>query len=953
MKFAVPFKTLLLSLGIAALSACGGGGGGGPDGILPQQIRATATAQSTSIGIDSSTDITVRATQQSGAAVADGSTVQAVVSPGLGNIAPVNGTSATTQGGNATFRFRSGGQTGTANITFTVRESGTQLTATASVTMTITATPTGDPRLVITPVRSTLPINAGNVPPFLGSPYMTEVTFMVRNARGELLSDDDLLQVSLNPVGNTGGFSTLDDPDTEENEITVRIAQGPVGVESGKGTVFVHSLNFSGTTVLTASFQDPVNNQIVSATHTFTIAATTLPVPSSITLNSGGPIYVTGSGGNTSGQIEAVVLDGIGQPVPDPQSGNNHFNNLRLEIVGDDNGERLSGLNAAGQGVSGRSISIATVAGIGGATFIAGSRTGNFVVRATADRADNNVDNGIQDAVTTDRTVVVSDGRLFSLEITSPLQNAINVNPIVVDPDVEVTPGESPNDPDGTYSLTVSVIATDRQGNPVIPGTPIRFGLIDEPQIDGTGIFQIAGLDGNPQEGGTLFTAPTGEFTTAGGGAGPGDTLALFGKEVSGNRDHESTRVIASVTSATSLTVQRRFNNNDDTGTSVNSGNVVPYVIGRAVTGNIEAQAVTNSNGVATTQMNYPVSAVGKRIVLWAQGDGDLVNGTFETVADVDLLAFPGIADLHLTATPSSIPASGTYPVTLCVSDALDAPIQAVSIAFTFDGVSGTVDDVPGSGFVATPTGPDGCTVAMVRGVGVPEDGGSVIFSVGDQTAEVEIVAQDLVLQANPSVITTSSRLVTLTLLNSAGQPQPGYQITAECEGENGTIVAHTQPGVTNANGQTTVVVTSTNLDQVGQAGGGSCTFETVDGSATVTVEIIGQDLCETPVSPTPEGCSDAEQVTVTLQLVATGTTGFTVTSSPSGITCTVPNGGTQTCTGDFDESTGIQFITLPATSGPEVNWTGACAPADGANPDDVGTAQVGTSAITCTATRP
>lgn len=964
MKFVSPFKTALLLLLAATLTACGGGGGGGPDAVGPRQISASATAVSGSIGINSATDITVRVTQQGGAPVQDGSTVQAVVSPaGLGNIAgSAGGQQAATSGGNATFRFQSGGTTGTATVTFTAREAGTSQTATATTTITITGTPTGDSRLTIQPVRSTLPINAFNVAPFVGSPYLTEVVITARSTSGQLVSAADGLSVSVNPVGNTGGFSTLDDPTTEDiNEFFVRLGQGPVDLVAGRATIFVHSLNFSGSTTLTASFLDPQTQQTVAGTFTFTINAVTPPLPTSISLNPiGASIYVTGSGGNTSGQIEAFVTDGIGQPVPDPVSGNNRFNNVRFELIGDDNGERVSGINAAGQSVAGRSVSLPTTGGIAGAIFTAGTRTGNFVVRATTDRADNNVDNGIQDAVTADRTVIVSDGRLFSLEITSPMQNGINVNPIVVSPDVTVAPGTLPTDPNGTYSLTVSVIATDRQGNPVLPGTPIRFGLIDEPQIDATSTFQIAGNDGNPQEGGTLFSAPGGQFTTAGGGAGPGDTLVLFGKEVAGNRDHESARVVASVTGPTTLTVQRRFNFNDDTGTSVNSGNVLPYIIGRAVTGNIGANAVTDARGVAVTQMNYPVSAIGKHIVVWAQGDGDVVSGTPETVADVDLLAFPGIADLSLTASPTQIPGNGTYPVTLCVADAIGSPIQGVRIAFAFAAaISGTVDNVAGAGLVANPTGADGCTVAQVRTTSVGASG-AITFSVGQATADVNIVRGALVLQARPSVITTESQLLTLTLLNASGQPQAGSQINGVCNGTGGTIVAISNgPGVTNANGQTTAQITSTNLNRVNSAGGGSCTFTTVDGSATVTVNIIGRDICNDGFSPPPDGCVVIPNFTVTVvlndgpQVGASDETpgGYTVASTPAGISCSVPNGGSATCSAPFPQGTGIQLITLPATTGPEVSWTGNCAPGDGVNPDDVGT-MTANAAITCTITR-
>src|SRR5690606_27904929 len=118
--------------------------------------------------------------------------------------------------------------------------------------------------------------------------------------------------------------------------------------------------------------------------------------------------------------------------------------------------------------------------GLATASFQAGEATPQMPVqiRATADRADNNVSNGIQDPVTSTTSIIVSDGKLYSIKITSPDTNAILINTVSggVDTDEDI-----PVDPDGTYSLTVSAEASDRQGNPVIPGTPIRFGSIDEP----------------------------------------------------------------------------------------------------------------------------------------------------------------------------------------------------------------------------------------------------------------------------------------------------------------------------------------------------------------------------------------------------------------------------------------------------------------------------------------
>ncbi len=211
-------------------------------------------------------------------------------------------------------------------------------------------------------------------------------------------------------------------------------------------------------------------------------------------------------------------------------------------------------------------------------------------------------------------------------------------------------------------------------------------------------------------------------------------------------------------------------------------------------------------------------------------------------------------------------------------------------------------------------------------------------------------------LQARPTVIVTSSQLVTLTLLNGNGVPQPGYQIVGECAGAGGTIVALSNgPGVTNANGQTTVQVTSTNLDQIGSAGSGECTFRTADGSASATVLIQGQDLCLLGVSPPPEGCTPPVTFTLTLTLVdgPAAPAGFSVGSAPSGLTCSVGSGGTQACTGQFAGGTTVLLTTLPpGGTGPEVTWTGACVPVDGSNPDDQSTLTMNAPA-SCTATAP
>ena len=71
--------------------------------------------------------------------------------------------------------------------------------------------------------------------------------------------------------------------------------------------------------------------------------------------------------------------------------------------------------------VSGTSVATHTIHGVATASFQSGTTQGTIQIRATVDRADNNVTNGIADPLSATTAVIVSDGKLYSLEITSPI----------------------------------------------------------------------------------------------------------------------------------------------------------------------------------------------------------------------------------------------------------------------------------------------------------------------------------------------------------------------------------------------------------------------------------------------------------------------------------------------------------------------------------------------------
>lgn len=893
------FKTLGLCVATAALTACGGGGSSnGNDGFAapaPWEFRYSLPGAVTSLPSNRAqippeqnspywVQFNVRVQRSDGTPVRDGTAVNLTTNDvrvlALGRLddpatVDVNefsqlfGTlNVSTVGGLATFFLHSGERAGSVQLTSSTFDTEANRTVAGTFNFSVTEGPAPFKRIQIEPLRTTLPPNLFGVSPFIGSPFIAELTVTRRNIRGELLGGGSMA-ASINPV-QSAGFSQLDDPTTTDvNEFTNILGAGPLTITAGRKTLFVHAFSTPGPATLTITAQDPDTGANLSETQVFTVASQTPDLPAEIDVTiPTGSLYIQGSGGRNSEPIQARVTNGSGTLVPDPVSGGASFNNVQWDIVdqGLNGGETITGVNAAGQNVEGRSIRVRTQQGIAGATVRTGTRQGILVLRATADRADNNVDNGIQQAVTEDAQIVVSDGKLFSLKITSPDVNALRINRVSAG--VAPIGGNQaiPTDPNGTYSLTISVLATDRQGNPVLPNTPIDFGLIDAPisgfPSSGAGDFLISGNDGDPQEGGNLFTAPGGRFTTAGGGAGPGDTLLVFGEQSNPNRDLESARRVERINSANSLSVTQRFNLNNDTGSTVNSGPVLPYIIGKATVANITPNVFTNELGIATTTMNYPVNQLGRIAAIWARGSGEQVQGTAELVTDAEVVVFPGAAPGQLVASPSTIPGNTTTAVTICVQDALAAPIQGVPIGFrvTNPPTTLTVDGRSNEGTLTRPTGSDGCTTATVTSAGVVNSAGSArtitFFGVGGSSVVTIAPPAVSILQAYPSAFFGGNGgPIRLRLIDGNGVPIPGVLITGTCTASGGAqIQIPTPPGITNANGETQTTVLAINLDQPQGTATGSCTFTAAGGSPSTTVTFEGVNLCRIFASPTCPG---------------------------------------------------------------------------------------------------
>lgn len=868
-KFFLPLAAML------ALAGCGGGSGGSSGSAFePPQDLLTISVAASSITTNNYTTLTVSVKKQDGTAEADGTSISASVSPAsMGTISGSTGaagTSATSalSGGTTSFIFNSAGAAGTATITISVPPvGGNPNSVTASTNITVTQGNGIDQRLQLAATAQTLPVSPysfgqqqtspfpGN---FLGSPYISEVTVTWRHSNGQLVSGTSTVNVSVAPT-TVAGFSTLNSTAGSSTQFTTILGSGPVNLTAGVATIYVHADNVPGTAVLTVTAIDPDHGNTISSQLTITVAgATSNNLPGAVAISqAAGGVYVSGASGPQSKLVSATVTDGNGALVANPSSGqgNNGWDNVQFQIVGPTDAT-LSALNAAGTAQTGTTVLAATHNGVASVTFQAGTQQGAVQVKATVDRGDNNVDNGIQDPISATASVIVSDGKLYSLTLATPGTNAILVNAVSTAATVSVIP----TNPNASYSLTISAIGTDRQGNPVVPGTVLNFGSIDTPQSNS--VFSIAGIQGNPLEGGTAFTATDGHFVSAGGGAGPGDTLIVIGKHSegapAGNDDLESAVKVAAVFSNTSMNVVSPFNLNDTTGASKDNGSVLPYVVGRATIGNVSTPAATNAVGVATTTLNYPVSALGLASAVWVQGTGtDIVTSSAKTITDAALVGFPGVAPAKIVISPNPIPGDVTTSVQVCIYDAALSPLTGVVFGFNFTNLgigSGSVDGVSTAGKTGHATDSSGCVITSVKTAGLTSsDTATLTFNAAGATATAPISASgSLLLLANPSALPGNGGGVILKLVDGHGAPVPGVQLVGTCSGDP-SIAITSGPGVTLPDGTSPVAITA-NLNGPNSTKTGSCTFTTSTGSPSVTVTLSGTNTCVV-VSPLPPGC--------------------------------------------------------------------------------------------------
>lgn len=532
----------------------------------------------------------------------------------------------------------------------------------------------------ITADKTTLPVN---ITKQFSQSYMS--TFYVTVKQNGNIYPADSISVTVASGLNTGSLYYLDGDKTHQTcttpagsttEVCVDNAYRSLVFEKTSGIVSGHFLAGStpGAVVLTATSQDPNTKQTVSANLTINVVGggggITGGAPAAVTfVMDSTPVYIsTNPDGTTPVSQSSIKLfqvfvkDDLGQPI-NPSSGHT----LRVELSPNrpNGGEWLSTTDAKGNPQQGTVVFADMVGGAATLALHAGTLPGTVVISATADRADNNVDNGIQMGITNYATVPIGTGVISSLTFSGPFAGAVfaGANNLFA---INGLCGAAACDNvwNGIYSRIISVIASDPFGNPPPAGTPITFRLIDSPldmlknryPDQGHGQFAITGYNGDPQEGGWEFFAPNRTVPRVGGDtlnpfavpngvswaiADPLCLLVLQDPEVinpntstinslpsEGRPEyHVGSRIITG-RQGNMLIVNEPFNQ-----VSQNVGANVWYTVGCGPhKGNVmnfdgsQTIVTTDAAGTATTIINYPSSQVGRRFMLIGEANGGKVG---------------------------------------------------------------------------------------------------------------------------------------------------------------------------------------------------------------------------------------------------------------------------------------------------------------------------------------
>lgn len=280
-----------------------------------------------------------------------------------------------------------------------------------------------------------LPINLANEGPGIGAyaRYTTVLHVQAMEGGKPIQDGEKMFACNLSGGLKSGALYYLDGKDEHMVEvddgkggkIKVPGAYRNITLDSNAGgaSFHFHAGDEAGPVQIRCAVTNPADKQVSSAIVNITVGANTGQVASVVgTIQA--PRYL-GTQGNkqnlpTSVGVSVDVKDDANQPIPNSANAN-----VEVSIIpfGASAGARL--LSGSQQGSA---VKVKTINGIGQFAVSSGPSSGVILLQLTGDRADNDVTNGIQDAVKQLRVVTVHQfvGGLSDLSIRDTELSVVN-----------------------------------------------------------------------------------------------------------------------------------------------------------------------------------------------------------------------------------------------------------------------------------------------------------------------------------------------------------------------------------------------------------------------------------------------------------------------------------------------------------------------------------------------
>lgn len=343
--------------------------------------------------------------------------------------------------------------------------------------------------------KTLLPINVDGIGPGIGAyrPFTTSLYVEARKGSLPIPGGEEIFGCNVSGGLDSGSLYYLDGDSEHETEVddgnggTVKVPNAyrniTLGSNSGGNSFHFHAGDQAGTARITCSVTDPRDNRVYSASVNIVVGQATQKPASVVGIPQG--LRYVGSRDNlnnikNSVVIQAFVMDDANQPVPNPSA-----SNIQVSIrssLGAAAGSRLISNNQ-----SGSVLQLTTIGGVAQFSLSSGPAAGPIVLEFTTDRADNNISNGIQDAISSLRQVdvvnavasvpltvsqssfgTVTNGIPFTFALVAqggvpPYKWAISGLPAGLVGDSSGVISGTPSAPKGTYGVTV--VVTDANGD--------------------------------------------------------------------------------------------------------------------------------------------------------------------------------------------------------------------------------------------------------------------------------------------------------------------------------------------------------------------------------------------------------------------------------------------------------------------------------------------------------